>query len=68
MGRCQYQNKKALFTDSIFWKVLGFPALGPPITQSKLDLNTDTKKYGPEGTKYVVCTAFCTIFFKSDFT
>ena len=26
-GRCQYQNKKALFTDSIFWKVLGKTAV-----------------------------------------
>ena len=24
-GRCQYQNKKALFTVSIFQKVLGMP-------------------------------------------
>ena len=23
LGRSQYQNKKALFTDSTFWKVLG---------------------------------------------
>ena len=37
LGRCQYQNKKAMFTDSIFQKVMMAPMSTQPLLSAAVD-------------------------------